>query len=124
VKRQDEWARFADQQPRPHFETDRLEPGNLAKKMLRIDDDAVADEACHARAHDARGNELQRCLDAADDQRVPCVVATLEANDGLRVIGQPVDDLALALVAPLRADDDDVSPWTHVHSRFGDIIAP
>ena len=47
-------------------------------------------------------------LRAADDERVPGVVAALEAHDALRVLGQPVDDLALAFVAPLGADDDDV----------------
>ena len=38
----------------------------------------------------------------------PGVVAALEAHDARRVVGEPVDDLALALVAPLGADDDDV----------------
>jgi hypothetical protein len=36
------------------------------------------------------------------------VVAALEADDALRALRQPVDDLALALIAPLGADDDDV----------------
>jgi hypothetical protein len=36
------------------------------------------------------------------------VVAALEAHDALSVLGQPVDDLALAFIAPLGADDHDV----------------
>jgi len=36
------------------------------------------------------------------------VVATLKTHHRLRVVGQPVDDLALAFIAPLGADDDDV----------------
>jgi hypothetical protein len=36
------------------------------------------------------------------------VVAALEAHHAVGVFGQPVDDLALALVTPLRADNDDV----------------
>ena len=103
------------EQPRAHLEADRLEPRDLAEQVLRIDDDAVADEAGHALAHDARGNELQRRLDAADDERVPGVVAALETDDGLGVVGEPVDDLALAFVAPLRADDDDVASGCHAH---------
>jgi hypothetical protein len=35
---------------------------------------------------------------------VPGVVAALEAHHGLHVIGQQIDDFALALVAPLQAD--------------------
>ena len=55
------------------------------------------------------GHQLQRRLAALDDQRVAGVVAALEAHHALRVVGQPVDDLALAFVAPLGADDDDVA---------------
>ena len=40
----------------------------------------------------------------ADDQRVAGIVAALEADDDVGAAGQPVDDLALALVAPLAAD--------------------
>ena len=42
----------------------------------------------------------------ADDDRVPCVRAALVAADEIRVLREQVDDLALAFVAPLRADDD------------------
>ena len=41
----------------------------------------------------------------ADDERVAGIVAALEAHDHVGAAGQPVDDLAFALVAPLRADD-------------------
>jgi hypothetical protein len=51
---------------------------------------------------------VQHGLAPADDERVPGVVATLEANHALRMIGQPVDHLALAFVTPLGADYDDV----------------
>ena len=44
-----------------------------------------------------------------DHQRVPGVVPALEARDHVRPLAQPVDDLALALVAPLRADDHHVA---------------
>ena len=36
------------------------------------------------------------------------VVTTLKTDHALRVLRQPVDDLALAFVTPLGADDDDV----------------
>jgi hypothetical protein len=37
------------------------------------------------------------------------IVPALEADDHIRAAGKPVDDLAFALVAPLRADDRNVA---------------
>ena len=42
---------------------------------------------------------------AVADDRVAGVVAALEAHDHVRLLGEQVDDLALALIAPLGADD-------------------
>src|ERR1700761_719855 len=36
------------------------------------------------------------------------IMAALKADDDVSLLGQPVDDLALAFVSPLGADDDDV----------------
>jgi hypothetical protein len=44
----------------------------------------------------------------AHHQRVAGVVAALKAHHGIGAAGQPVDDLAFALVAPLGADYGDV----------------
>ena len=52
--------------------------------------------------------EPQHGLLAVDDERVPGVVPALEPHDALRVLGQPIDDLAFAFIAPLGTDDDDV----------------
>ena len=35
-------------------------------------------------------------------------MSALEPDDAVDVLGQPVDDLAFSLVAPLGADDDNV----------------
>ena len=64
----------------------------------------------HAIAQDARGDQVQDGLAAVDDQRVTGVVTSLETHDRSRAFRQKIDDLALALVTPLRADDDDVAP--------------
>jgi hypothetical protein len=69
---------------------------------------AVADVAGDALPEDARGNEVQDGLLAADHQGVAGVVTALETHHALGVVGEPVDHLALALVAPLGADDYDV----------------
>jgi hypothetical protein len=91
--------------PAPSFD-DAID---LDQQVLRVDDHAVADVAGHALAHHARWNQLQRRLAAVDHQRVAGVVPALEAHHALRVVGHPVDNLALALVAPLGADDDHVA---------------
>jgi hypothetical protein len=55
------------------------------------------------------GNQVQRRLHPIDDQRVACVMAALKAHDALRHLGQPVDEFALAFVAPLGPDHHDVT---------------
>src|SRR3546814_23819 len=64
----------------------------------------VAVQAQRVVAQDARGDQVQHGLLAADHQRVAGVVAALEAHHRADVLRQQVDDLALALVAPLRAE--------------------
>src|SRR3546814_10147453 len=68
---------------------------------------AIADEAGDSGPHDAGRNQVQRGLDAVDDQRMAGIVATLETHDRLDAIGEQVNDLALALITPLSPDDDD-----------------
>src|SRR5262249_4355069 len=59
-------------------------------------------------ADDAGGQQAELEGAVADDQRVAGVVAALEADDDVGPLRQPVDDLALALVAPLGADHRDI----------------
>src|SRR6185295_16430452 len=77
------------------------------EQRLERQDHAVADQALHVLVKDPRRDQRQHGLLAADDQRVPGVVTALEAGHRGGALGQQVDDLALALVAPLGADDDD-----------------
>jgi hypothetical protein len=79
----------------------------LVGEDLRVDHHAVADRAQLARIEDAAGDQVELPLDAVANDRVPGVVAALEADDEVGVLGEEVGDLALALVAPLGADDDD-----------------
>jgi hypothetical protein len=75
---------------------------------MDIQHDAVADEATDPVTNDPRGNQIELVDLVADNQRVAGVVTTLKTNDTSGMIGQPVDDLALALVAPLGAHDHDI----------------
>ena len=59
-------------------------------------------------AHNARREERELIRRAVDDQRMAGVVAALKAHDDIGLLGEPVDDLALAFVTPLGADDDHI----------------
>ncbi len=97
-----------DREPRTHVDTRLLELADFLQQRERRHDDAVADQHGNAGAQHAGRDQAQHGLPAADDQRMTGVVAALEAHDAGRLLGQPVDDLALAFIAPLGADDDDV----------------
>ena len=86
---------------------------DLVGERPRIDDDAVADERQLARPHDAGRKQRQLVGDAVDHQRVAGIVPALEPHHDVGAFRKPVDDLALALVAPLGADHRDIG-----HSRF------
>ena len=67
-------------------------------------------------AHHA-GRQQRQLVDlAVDDQRVAGIVAALEAHHDVGALRQPVDDLALAFVAPLRADDHHIGHASSLRS--------
>ena len=114
VDRQHQRTRRRDLESRAHVDAGGLEFADFRQQRRRREHDAVADVDGHARVQRAGGDEPQDCLLAADHQRVAGIVPALEADDAGRALGQPVDDLALAFIAPLGADDDDV--LAHVRS--------
>ena len=93
-----------------------LEVRDFAEQCDRIDDQPVADYASFAGMERAGGHQPQHKLLAADHQRVSRVVSALEAYDHIGVGRQHIDDFALALVAPLRADHGNC---LHVFSPTG-----
>ena len=84
----------------------RGERVELAEQDVRVDDDAGADQVDRARMQDAGGHHVQHGLVPLDDERVAGVVAAVEAHHQIGARREPVDELALALVAPLRPDRD------------------
>ena len=85
---------------------------DLGEQRLGIEHDAVADRAAHARVQNAARNLVQHERRVADVDRVAGVRAALIAHDPIGALGEDVDELALPLVAPLRADDDDCTRGT------------
>ena len=87
-----------------------LQPGvlqllYLAQEGHRIQHHAVADDTLALRPQHAAGDQLQNELLAGNDHRVPGVVSAGIARHHGELLAQHVDDLALALIAPLRAED-------------------
>ena len=81
---------------------------DFLEQRLRVDDDAVADDARDARMQDARRDEVQHELRAVHVDGVPGVVPALVARHRREMRRQHVDDLALAFVSPLRAEHGDI----------------
>jgi len=91
-----------------HRDTHLAHPLHLGLERPWIQHHAIADHRRRA-AHDPRREERELVGLVADDERMTGIVAALEAHDHVRPARQPIDDLALALVAPLRANDRDVA---------------
>ena len=84
VVRQDDVRLLADQQPAVDVDAQPRQLVDLLEQRLRIDDDAVADDAGHAGMQDARRNQVQDELLPVDVDGVAGVVAALVARDGGR----------------------------------------
>ena len=108
VRRQDERTRRTDLQAFEHRHALPDQRRRFLEQSLQRQDHAIADQALHVSVQDSRGDQRQNGLLAADHQGMSGVVAALEAHHGLHLVGQQVDDLALALVAPLQTDYDEI----------------
>ena len=91
-----------------HFHAKGANFVDFIDQMVRIEHDAVADHRQLARPHDARRQKRKLVGLAVDHQGVAGVVAALETHHHVGGHRQPVDDLALTLVAPLSADNHHV----------------
>ena len=80
------------------------QPLDLLAEHPRVHHHAVAHHARLAGVEDPRRDQVELEGLAVADDRVAGVVAALEADHGVGLLGEEVDDLALALVAPLGAD--------------------
>jgi hypothetical protein len=94
----------------------RVEPVVLLAQHRRIDDRAMRDQRNRVRPDDSARDEVELQQKVIDDDGVACVVPALSADNEMRAIGEEVDELALALVTPLQAEDDGY--WTRLVNRF------
>lgn len=85
--------------PRHLFALDLLQ---LGQENEGVQDAAIADDVDGLRAEQSGGNGVEKVLVVADLNGVAGVGAAVEAGDDVVLFGKQVDQLALALVAPLR----------------------
>ncbi len=114
VRGQDQRAQRRDPQALEHRHALLDQHVGLGEQRRERQHHAVADETAHLFAQDPGRDQRQDGLAPADDQRVAGVVSALETRHGGGALGEEVYDLALALIAPLGADDD------HELSHAGD----
>jgi hypothetical protein len=78
---------------------------NFLQKSHGVEHHAIADDASAPGAQYSAGNQLQDEFLAVNDDGMAGVVAAGIARDDREVLRKNVDNLALALVAPLGTDD-------------------
>src|SRR5438128_11815697 len=97
---------IADEQAVIHLHAVVTQSGNFFEKCNGIENYTVSDYAAASCAQHATRDQLQDKLFAVDDDRVPRVMAAGVASHDGKILRQDIDDLALAFVTPLGADDD------------------
>ena len=86
--------------------------------MMNVEHHPIADVAHDTGPDDPRRHQVELVNLVADDQRMTGVVAALEAHHTSGLIGQPVNDLSFALIAPLSANHHDIFCHFIPHSRL------
>ena len=90
---------------------------DLRKQDRGVEHDAIADEAHHARPKDADGEQMRRVFLVPDAHGMPGVGPAAIADDDVGVLGEEIDDLSFAFIAPLQADDAGIS-FKFTHGSF------
>ena len=101
---QNQRASLADNNAFAGRNTVRLKMAQFLQQRFRGQHHAVADQAFYIFPQHSRRNQVQNGFYTVDDQRVAGVVSTLEAHHGAGLVGQQVDNLALAFIPPLGTD--------------------
>ena len=115
---QDQRTRRRDAQVVADIDALFFELLDFLHQRVRRYGDAVADETLHVGPQDARRNEVQHGSLALDDEGMSGVVSALKTHCRRRLLGQAIDDLALALVSPLGAEHDDAASHFSLYSQI------
>src|SRR5208337_4274126 len=96
---------IADEQIAVNLHAVGAEGVDFLDEGKRVEHHAVADYSAATLAKHTAWNELQDKLLTVNGNCVSGIVATRIARHHLKMFGENVNDLALAFIAPLRADD-------------------
>lgn len=91
----------------------------FAHQVERIHHDAVADNAVLAVVKNSRRNEVENVFLLPDDDRMAGVGTSLETDHNIRFLGEEVNDLALAFIAPLGANEYSIHRYPILYQIFG-----
>src|SRR5262249_4989340 len=91
---------------------------DLREQRMRIDHNAVANDADDARIQDAGGNQPKDELRSRYENRVAGIVAALVARDEVEPRGNQIDDLFLTYVTPLAAEHSEI----HISVNVGRVL--
>src|SRR6266404_3100134 len=104
-----------------HFHAGSAQGSDFLQEGQRINHHAVADDAGALGPQNASGHELQDELFPVDDDGVSGVMAAGIARHHRKSLSEHVDNLALALIAPLRSDDDRSSASARLTSAQSEL---
>ncbi len=109
VQRQNERGIVGDTQVfRGNLDALRFQTADFGDQRMRVNDDTIADDGELAGTHDAGRQKRKLVADTINDKRVAGIVTALVPHDDICPLGQPVNNLAFAFVAPLRADHHNI----------------
>src|SRR5215470_17324981 len=109
MKREDDVRAIADAKLAANVEARGLQRLHFFQQRGQIHHHAVADDGQHPRPQDAAGNKLQDELFLANEDGMAGIMAALISRDNVEALGEQIHNFTFALVAPLRAKDDDVA---------------
>src|SRR5699024_1794210 len=84
-----------------------FKPFDFLKERLKVNHDAIAYNRHGVLGSNASGQQLELILVASDGHGVASVVTAIGVDHIFRAAAQDLCSFALAIVAPLRADDND-----------------
>ncbi len=85
-----------------------LQTLDFLQENLRIEDNAVADNAALAFMQDAGRDQVQDDFFFTDDQGMAGIVTALKTDDIIRILGVDIDNFALAFVTPLGTNNNQI----------------
>ena len=100
----DQVRRLAEEEVAVNPDAELAQPLDFLDEAHGVNHHAVADDADLVLAQNAGGDQVQDVFLPFDVDRVAGVVAALRADHHVRLLGQHVNDLAFAFIAPLGAD--------------------